>query len=237
MPQFFRHHHAPSENATRLIGPARERFGTDRRLVCMKKQHLLLIASASALLAACSPSEPDVPLAPSDPAAEDSSSPASPQTADTSPETGIQSGNEVMDAADESLNVEAALAGPAAEGEWIEQPNWTGFGPPASEAVFTIRCGEYGMVTLTRMVDVDPARPVSGVIATAEQSENGYWKGEDGATMPAAHFESYASSPLFEALASADKFAVLIEGQPDLVLPGSDLISARLESCRDQNTP
>lgn len=198
------------------------------------KNHALLIVSAAALLTACGPGEPtpeEIAMA-----NQSGSEAADPMPDETSPAPEATSPSETYPEPDESstgLNIEAALAKPAADGKWFEQPNWTGFGPPASEAVFTIRCGDYGMVNLTRMVDVDPNAPVPGAIAAGDQVEEGYWTGEDDAEIPAAHFETFSDTPIFEQMASADKFAVLVEGQPDLVLPGSAAIKARTEGCRE----
>lgn len=197
----------------------------------------IFLASTAALLTACGPGEPDPMPAPAPPAGESAQTGSDAGMTASRDETAANGDAEPFETEDTELDVEAALGAPAADGEWFDQPTWTGYGPPASEAVFMIRCGDYGMVQLTRMVDIDPARPARGAIAAGDEVEEGYWTGEDAAELPAAHFELYASAPIFETMADADKIAVLVEGEDDLVIPGSPAITARLESCRDSPTP
>ncbi|WP_084395947.1 hypothetical protein [Henriciella aquimarina] len=208
------------------------------------KHHAILIASATALLTACGPGNSGAPP-PS--ASDDVTDPApqGPATSDSADEAAADAENtgnsengdsEPFETAQSEFDIQGALSGSVAEGEWFTQPNWTGFGPPNSEALFMVRCGEYGMIRLTRMTDIDESQPARAVIAAGNESEEGYWKAEQDAELPSADFEIYAEAPVFDAMMDADKIAVLTDGKPALVIPGDPQLDEQIDSCRNQGS-
>lgn len=200
------------------------------------KHHVILLASTAALLTACGPTEPDPPppIAPED--AGETAAPSASSSATDTMATADSSDSEVADPTSTDFDVETALSKQTAEGEWVTQPNWTGFGPPDSEAVFMARCGEFGMIQITRLLDAPPERPLRAALAAGNQVEEGYWTGDESDQMPSAHFEVYAEAPIFTAMMEADKIAVLAEGKDPLIVPGSDQLDEQIRACRNQGT-
>ena len=198
------------------------------------------LAFSAALLAACEPGEPDpAPAPPVKPEAGiGTGENSAPDPAD------VMSSNSGTDAPEEDMSnyasgtridVEAALASPAASGEWVTKPNWTGFGPPDSEAAFMVRCTEFDMIELTRAIEIDPARPVPAIIAAGDRTERGYWKADEDAEIPAARLEIYAASPVFDAMSGADTIGILAEGQPALIVPGDPQLDQQVKACRNDS--
>lgn len=142
--------------------------------------------------------------------------------------------NEIAEPTSTDFDVETALTKPPADGEWVTQPNWTGFGPPDSEAVFMARCAEFGMIKLTRLLDAPPKRPLRAALAAGNQVEEGYWTGDESDQMPSGNFEVYAEAPIFNALMEADKIAILAEGTAPLIVPGSNQFNEQIQACRNQ---
>ena len=200
------------------------------------RHHATFLVSAAALLSACGPGEPaPVPPPPDDTPEVSASDPAMPDgTGEIGPAT--TDAPETSGPASSEFDIDAALSEPVADGEWVTQPNWTGFGPPNSEALFMVQCGEYGMIRLTRMMDIDPATPAPAAIAAGDRIEQGFWKPEDGDELPSADFEIYAEAPIFDAMMEADKIAILAEGKPPLAVPGSQQLDEQIDSCRNRGS-
>ena len=206
-------------------------------------KHLFLIASATALVSACGPSEPE-PMRP--PPADDTSEPADTASTtsdmdDTDANSGMAASQESSETAAEAdtggrLDVEAAMNETASDGVWVTQPNWTGYGPANSEAVFMLQCGEYGMIRMTRVIDIESREPLRAAVAAADEEERGFWKIEDQQENPAAIFEVYAESPVFDAMKTADTIAVLAADKPNLIMPGSDELTQQINSCQNQGS-
>ncbi|MEQ8559367.1 MAG: hypothetical protein RIB03_13700 [Henriciella sp.] len=211
------------------------------------RQHAFAAISAAALLTACGPGEPEpVPTPPVDPEATSGASTSAGMSSDASmsgsQDAGDGASGEAYPDADPTytggveIDIESAMSEPAAEGVWVTQPNWTGFGPENSEASFMVRCAEYGMIRMTRMVDIDPAKPAPAVITAGGETERGYWKAQENAELPAADLEIYAESPVFTAMMGADKIGVLAEGKPPLIVPGDPQLDQQIDSCRNKGS-
>ncbi len=205
------------------------------------KHHAIWIVSATTLLTACGSGEPDpMPM----PRSEDGSEAAREYVADAGADTSDEAAPDIgtnedarsSEGNETQLDTEAALAEPVSDGTWVTQPNWTGFGPPNSEAVFMVECGEYGMIRLTRLIDIESPNPLRAAIAAGEESDKGYWKIEDTQKIPSAQFELYAEAPVFNAMKDADKIAVLAEGKPNLIVSGSQQLTQQINSCQEKGS-
>lgn len=204
------------------------------------KKHVLMIASAAALLAACGPADND-PLP--DPSIDPQTAPDTTAATD-SPVTIAEAETAPLDeaVADENMSnynagfevdVDTEMQAEAADGVWVTRADWTGFGPENSEAVLRVSCGEYGTINISRSVDIDPDKPVEAIVAAGDQTESGYWKASETTQMPAAELELYARSPIFDALTGADKIGFMGNGMPALIVPGDALLNERVATCRE----
>ena len=212
-------------------------------VVSVMRQHILAFASATALLTACGPGDPEpAPIPPVDPQAESGTSAGNGMnagTADNASDAGTSgSSSEDMSTYQSGVEIDAdaAMAEPAAEGVWVTQPNWTGFGPANSEASFMVSCGDFGMIELTRSVDIDPAKPAPAMITAGDATERGYWKAEENVELPAANMEIYAEAPVFTAMMGADKIGIFAKDTPPLIVPGDPQLDQQIDSCRNQGS-
>lgn len=115
-------------------------------------------------------------------------------------------------------------------GEWFVKPDRVMFGPPESEAVFTLACDGSGNIMMTRAISLQQGEGAEMQLIAGSAKATGTW--QDAAdVMPIAVASLPASDPVFAAISEADRFAVAADGHPMLVLPVTDGVRGRLEAC------
>lgn len=186
----------------------------------------IIIAAALSLMAACSPesAEPAEPTrtdnAPVDPAAGETDMGEATEEARVDP----------VDASD--LRPAEALAELAlTDGDWFMNSGEAMFGPPESEAVFTMGCDlPAGEIVMTRSIDVTANGRVRLGVYTDQAQASGYWR-DAGDVMPIAIARLASSEPGLEDIAYSERFAVAAEGHPRLVLPVNEAVRAVIDEC------
>lgn len=132
-----------------------------------------------------------------------------------------------------SLAPEAALATLApSEGEWFMKEDMALFGPPESEAMFTLACEPgSGEIAMTRSLPLEPGETVRLGLYTDDASATGTWQ-EAGDVMPIAEASLDAGSDVFASMLEAGQFAVAAEGHAMLVMPVTDGVRDTIRACR-----
>ncbi len=117
------------------------------------------------------------------------------------------------------------------EGEWFMKGNKALFGPPESEALFTLACEPgSGEVSMTRSIALEQGETVQLGLHTDTANAAGTWR-DAGDVMPIAVASLPASDPVFSSISDAERFAVTADGAPMMVLPVTDGLRATLEAC------
>lgn len=195
----------------------------------------IIIAAALSLMAACSPqsAEPESTAEQGGQPTNQVNGAIDAPVADTTAETSERQANskpvETVDSADlrpaEALS-ELALT----DGDWFMNSGEAMFGPPESEAVFTIGCEpQAGEVVMTRSIDVTSARVRLGLF-TDSQMASGYWR-DAGDVMPIAIARLTTDEPGLEDIVYSERFAIAAEGHPLLVLPVNEAVRGVIDEC------
>ena len=118
------------------------------------------------------------------------------------------------------------------EGEWFLKDGEALFGPPESEATFSIGCDTAsGEVMMTRSIHLEPGQETLPLgLYTETESAEGDWR-DAGDVMPLGMATLPASSDIFDAIREADRFAVGAAGEPLLVLPVTEGLRQILAAC------
>lgn len=194
----------------------------------------IIIAAALSLMAACSPegAEPETT----------SERSADPTGAGTAPVDPAASGEIEANEAAEGARVERVDASdlrPAealseldlTDGDWFMNGGEAMFGPPESEAIFTMGCDpQASEIVMTRSIDVTTDERVRLGVFTKEAQASGYWR-DAGDVMPIAMARLAPTEPGLEDMVYSERFAVAAEGHPILVLPVNEAIRAVIDEC------
>lgn len=117
------------------------------------------------------------------------------------------------------------------DGEWFMKENKALFGPPESEALFTLACEPgSGEISMTRSIALEHGESVRLGLHTDTTNAAGDWR-DAGDVMPIAVASLPASDPVFSSISDAERFAVTADGSPMLVLPVTNGVRATLEAC------
>ena len=118
------------------------------------------------------------------------------------------------------------------EGEWFLKDGEALFGPPESEATFSIGCDTAsGEVMMTRSIHLEPGQETLPLgLYTETESAEGDWR-DAGDVMPLGMATLPASSDIFDAIREADRFAVGAAGEHLLVLPVTEGLRQILAAC------
>ncbi|RIJ23552.1 hypothetical protein D1224_04620 [Henriciella barbarensis] len=186
----------------------------------------IIIAAALSLMAACSPERAE---------------PAEPTRTDTSPVDSAAGETDTGEATEEARVelVDASDLRPAealseldlTDGDWFMNGGEAMFGPPESEAIFTMGCDpQASEIFMTRSIDVTADGRVRLGVFTKEAQASGYWRDADD-VMPIAMARLASSEPGLEEIAYSERFAVAAEGRPLLVLPVNEAVRAVIDEC------
>lgn len=118
------------------------------------------------------------------------------------------------------------------EGEWFMKDGEALFGPPESEATFSIGCDTAsGEVMMTRSIHLEPGQETLPLgLYTDTETAAGDWR-DAGDVMPLGMATLPASSGIFDAIREADRFAVGAAGEHLLVLPVTEGLRQILAAC------
>ncbi|QYI99475.1 hypothetical protein KUV46_08905 [Thalassovita mediterranea] len=197
----------------------------------------IIIAAALSLMAACSPesAEPETtpeaapgtsdPVAPVEESNESEADNAQQQTTD-----GARPEN--YSAAEADLAPDGELASlELTDGEWFMNGGEAMFGPPESEAIFTIGCDpQAGEIIMTRSIDLTGNRQARLGVFTDEGAAGGYWR-DAGDVMPIAIARLPMDASIFGDIVSSERFAVAAEGSALLVMPVNEGVRAVIDEC------
>ena len=105
------------------------------------------------------------------------------------------------------------------------------FGPPESEAIFTIGCDtQAGEIIMTRSIDLTGNRQARLGVFTDEGAAGGYWR-DAGDVMPIAIARLPMDASVFGDIVSSERFAVAAEGSALLVMPVNEGVRAVIDEC------
>ncbi len=117
------------------------------------------------------------------------------------------------------------------DGEWFMNGGEAMFGPPESEAIFTIGCDpQAGEIFMTRSIDLTGNRQARLGVFTDEDEARGYWR-DAGDVMPIAIARLPSDASIFGDIVSSERFAVAAEGHALLVMPVSEGVRAVIDEC------
>ncbi|WP_156807886.1 hypothetical protein [Henriciella marina] len=194
----------------------------------------LVIAACLSLMAACSPerAEPEPPLETDDtPGAETTDAPSDELAGDSAA---------AADEVDETTPTPPAAMGldrpleelTLTEGQWFMKEGEALFGPPESEATFTIGCDRgSGEFIMTRSFDIGARDEVQLGLHAGGASAIDTWR-DAGDVMPIGMARMDAGNDIFADMEVSDRFAVAAEGERLLVLPVTDGVRGLIASCR-----
>lgn len=200
----------------------------------------LVIAACLSLMAACSPerAEPEAPPetdadleGANEMRAETMGAPAESMASDDAPATAETSAATSTPAA--AMGPDGPLSEMAlTEGEWFMKAGEALFGPPESEATFSIGCDSAaGEFMMTRAFDIGARDEVRFGLYADGASAIGTWR-DAGDIMPLGMARMDATNDIFAGIAAAERFAVAAEGQRLLVMPVTDGVRDLIAGCR-----
>lgn len=198
----------------------------------------IIIAAALSLMAACSPESADPESAP-DAAPDASDSASAPVEGTQTAETDTSQQQTTDGARPEDYDAKQADLRPGGElasedfidGEWFMNGGEAMFGPPESEAIFTIGCDpQAGEIFMTRSIDLTGNRQARLGVFTDEDEASGYWR-DAGDVMPIAIARLPSDASIFGDIVSSERFAVAAEGHALLVMPVSEGVRAVIDEC------
>jgi hypothetical protein len=129
-------------------------------------------------------------------------------------------------AADDDL-----LEMPLSDGQWFIKENQALFGPPVSEAFFTLSCEPGGEILITRSIALEDDEQRLLRLHTDEASADGMWRDASDVT-PLAEARFRTSDDIFEKIVNTSRFAVEAEGERLLVLPVTERVRDTIYNCR-----
>lgn len=195
---------------------------------------LALCALAGTSLAACGR---DAPEPARNPAPAEQADRASTPDSETVAEDAVLASNNAENAAATQARSAAAStdvdpdSAELTQGEWFVKPDRVMFGPPESEAVFTLACDGSGNIMMTRAITLQQGEGAAMQLIAGSAMASGTW--HDAAdVMPIAEVSVSASDPVFTAMETADRFAVSAEGHSLLVMPVSGGVKEMIQRCQ-----